>query len=181
MAVIPYAAQTWTDAVSDVSGARMTVMEAGILAAHLQPAVSVYHNANQSINNATATALAFNSERLDTAAGVADTQHDTVTNNSRLTCRYAGVYQITANIEWAATANTGLRDLYLRVGGTTIIAYTKTPASTISVTYQQNVTRLYTLAVNDYVEAVVLQTSGAALPVQATGNYSPEFMMVRVA
>jgi hypothetical protein len=39
----------------------------------------------------------------------------------------------------------------------------------------------YPLVVNDYVEAVVRQTSGGALNVLALGNQSPEFMMARVA
>src|SRR6266576_1935140 len=92
--VIPYVAQTWTDGVSAASAARLTVIEAGVHEAHFQPAVRVFHNAAQSLTTGVATALAFNSERFDQAGNVADTQHDTVTNNSRLTCRYAGVYLI---------------------------------------------------------------------------------------
>ena len=37
---------------------------------------------------------------------------------------------------------------------------------------------LYELAVNDYVELVVYQSSGGALNVVSSGNHSPEFMMV---
>ena len=40
-----------------------------------------YHNAAQSINTASETTLALNSERWDT-----DSIHDTAVNNSRLTC-----------------------------------------------------------------------------------------------
>ena len=35
----------------------------------------------------------------------------------------------------------------------------------------------YSLAVNDYVELVVYQSSGGALDVNAAANYSPEFGM----
>jgi hypothetical protein len=40
----------------------------------------VYHNADQTITNATLTAINFNSERFDT-----DAFHDNSTNNTRLT------------------------------------------------------------------------------------------------
>jgi hypothetical protein len=45
----------------------------------------------------------------------------------------------------------------------------------------QVVTALYDLAVNDYVELHVRQNSGISLNVAASSNYSPEFMMTRVA
>jgi hypothetical protein len=177
MPTIPYVKQTWTDGSSFASAARMGVLESGIFETSLAPAVRVYHNAAQSITNNTATVLAFNSERYDQAGGVASTQHDTATNNSRLTCRYAGIYSICANIEWLSSA-TGIRQLYLRLNGTTIIAqvYASSPGFSSQV-----VSTHYSLAVNDYVEAYVVQTSGGALSVGSAANYSPEFMMVRVA
>src|SRR5262245_1380457 len=98
MPTIPYVKQTWTDGASSCNAARNNVHENGLFEISYAPAVHVTHNANQSINTATDTVLAFNTERFDQCANTADTMHDTVTNNSRLTCRYAGVYQITAHI-----------------------------------------------------------------------------------
>src|SRR5919108_3473294 len=94
----PYVKQTWVDGVSTCSAARNTYQEEGISAAHLQPSVRVFHNATQSITTATETALAFNSERWDTAFGSASTQHDTATNNSRLTAQYAGKYLVVGHV-----------------------------------------------------------------------------------
>jgi hypothetical protein len=158
-----------------LSAANMNLIDLGILAAHFQPAARVFHNAAQSTTTAVAFVLAFNSERFDT-----DTIHDTSTNNSRLTCKTAGKYQITANVDWVGNA-TGYRQIYLRLNGATIIASAIDPQLGAGINTHQSVTTLYDLAVNDYVEAVVIQTSGGSLNVNSTANYSPEFMMARIA
>lgn len=176
--VIPYTKQTWTDGVSSCSAARNNVHEDGLNDAHFQPCVRAFHSAAQSITTATNTALALNSERFDQAGNVASTMHDLVTNNSRLTCRHAGVYEIIGNIEWAANA-TGVRDVFIRLNNTTNIAYGRLPSLT-AVTAQQEATTHYALAVNDFVELFVFQNSGGGLNVNATSAYSPEFSMVRV-
>ena len=178
MAVIPYVAQTWTDGVSSASAARMLVLENGISEVSLAPAVRVYHNATQSITTATETALSFNSERFDQVAGAASTQHDTVTNNTRLTCRYAGVYHIIGNAGFSGNA-TGVRIYQIRLNGATEIARAESTGST-AYNSVQTVATLYVLAVNDYVELTVTQNSGGSLATLQAGNYSPEFMMVRV-
>lgn len=173
--VFPYTKQTWTDGVSSCSAARNNVHEDGIFNAHNAPAVRVFHNATQNITNNTTTVLAFNSERFDQAGGAASTQHDTATNNSRLTCRYAGVYVISGSIQWNSSAVQS--DIYIRLNGATVIA------ADIAVADQRahNVSTMYVLAVNDYVELLVTQNSGGTIGVTSSANYSPEFMMVRVA
>jgi DNA-binding transcriptional regulator YdaS (Cro superfamily) len=180
MPVVPYVKQTWTDGVSSGSAARFTVIEQGIHEVSLAPAVRVFHSASQTITTGTVTALAFNSERFDQAAGSASTMHDTATNNSRLTCLYAGVYMVSANIEWAANA-TSFRRLTLRTNGGTSWASTDIEPETAIVFRQALTGILIPMAVNDYVEAVVQQNTGGALAVSSVANVSPEFMMVRVA
>jgi hypothetical protein len=178
MPIIPYVKQTWTDNVSSFSAARGAVIESGIHEVSLAPAVRVFHNANQSINHNTFTILAFNSERFDTAAGAAATHHDTVTNNSRLTCLYAGKYLITAHVGWDVSA-VGVRIVRILLNGLTEIARNRTTAADNVTTH--SVTTLYDLAVNDYVVVEVYQDRGSALNVATAANYTPEFMMVRVA
>lgn len=177
--VIPYAAQTWTDDVSTGSAARFNVLEEGVKDVSLAPCVRVYHSVNQAVVTATLTALAFNSERFDQAAGAASTQHDTVTSNSRLTCRYAGIYQITGCAEFSANA-TGYRDLRVYLNTATMIALNRDVTASGSLTSEMNVSTLYSLAVNDYVELMVYQTAGVNVNVTASANWSPEFSMVRV-
>ena len=132
----------------------------------------VYHNANQTINDATGTAVAFNSERWDT-----DTIHDTVTNNSYLTCKTAGKYLIIFSAVFAAC--TSRIYFNIRLNGLTIIAST-VGESSVSGILQTTCTTIYDLAVNDYVEAIVWQNSGGALALQYLPEYSPEFMMQRI-
>lgn len=180
--VIPYVPQTWVDnnASNPVSAARMGVLEEGINDVSSAPAVRVFHNASQATTTGVAFVLAFNSERIDQAGGVASTMHDTVTNNSRLTCRYAGVYLINGLVEIAANA-TGLRRLDVRLNGTTIIGSESTLNIGAGANLQMEVSTLYPMAVNDYVELLVTQNSGGNLNVNVAGNYSPEFGMCRVA
>jgi hypothetical protein len=182
--VIPYVENTaWADGSgggTPITAAKLNVVEDGISNAHLMPAVRVFHNATQSITTVTATVLAFNSERFDQAGGAASTQHDTVTNNSRLTCRYAGIYHIAANVGWQSSTATGFRQVRIRLNGTTYIAGVQGDAGQASTIYQ-SVSTLYALSVNDYVETVVDHSQGTSINVLATSNYSPEFMMVRVA
>jgi hypothetical protein len=180
--VIPYVRQTWTDGSgggTPISAARLNVLEEGIVDVSYSPAVSVTHNASQSINTSTNTILAFNTERHDQAANAADTMHDIVTNNSRLTCRYAGVYLIQASVEWATNV-TGERIVELFLNNTTVIARDRRAAGAVG-SIVQGCYKQRLLAVNDFVEVRVFQTSGGALNVTVGADYSPEFMMVRVA
>lgn len=172
---------TWVDGSgggTSIDAADLNANDLGVFNAFYQPCVRVTHNAAQTITTATNTALAFNTERFDQAGNAADTMHDTVTNNSRLTCRYAGVYQITGNVEWVANA-TGERMTLIRLNGATQIGRSYIQASA-AVGHAYSVSTLYALAVNDYVELVVFQNSGGNLNVTLSANYSPEFMMVRV-
>jgi hypothetical protein len=184
MAVVyPYVKNTtWADGSgggTPDTAAKKNIIEDGIFNAHNAPAVRVFHNANQSITTATETALAFNSERFDQAGGAASTQHDNTTNNSRLTCLYAGIYAIEACIEWATNA-TGERLLVIRHSvGPTAIARSRFSAGAASI-ISQTTSCHYALAVNEYVEVTVYQNSGGNLNVTTVGNHSPEFSMVRV-
>ena len=186
MPVIPYVKQgapfvDTAGASGTFNAAKANAMDAGIFEAMQQPAVRVFHNTTQSLTTATLTALAFNSERFDQAGGSASTMHDTVTNNTRLTALYAGIYQVSGTIEFAANS-TGDRAIAIRVGptGPTIIAYHQMTAAA-SGNSRMSISTIYNLAVNDYFELMAFQTSGAGLNVTSTANYSPEFGMVRVA
>jgi hypothetical protein len=184
MPAIPYVKNpTWADNVgggTSIDAADLNIIENGIFEISYAPAVGVFHNANQAITTSTLTALAFNSERFDQVANAASTMHDTVTNNTRLTCRYAGVYDIKGCVVWAGNA-TGIREVDIRLNGATQLQQEKQINAGAGETVAQSISRHYPLAVNDYVELMVWQTSGGNLNVNVVGNYSPEFSMVRVA
>jgi hypothetical protein len=161
-----------------ITAAKLNNIEQGVFDAHLMPAVRVYHNTTQSVSTATHTALAFNSERFDTAGGAASTQHDTVTNNSRLTCRAAGKYQIGGHIAFTSSALGAFRLVRIRVNGSTYIAEQVIgPTASASL----SVATLYDLAINDYVELTCYQDTGSSMTIAVSSNYSPEFWMVRLA
>lgn len=135
-----------------------------------------YHNAAQSIANATLIAVTLNSERFDT-----DTIHDTATNNSRLTCKTAGVYAIFGHVAWANNAVGTIRGLLIKLNGTTFIgAVYAPPITTAAIECYRSVSSLYQLAVNDYVEMFAYQDSGGALNLNSTAALGSEFGMVRV-
>jgi hypothetical protein len=171
MPTIPYVKQTWTDGVSSYTGARGAVQEDGIFAAHYQPYVQVSHNTTNSVLNNTATALACNTESFDQASNAADTMHDTSTNNSRLTIRYAGIYLVwVSDLIWSANptnAKVQFRDTGSAFFGTQqVVADWRTMATS----------GLWSFSVNDYVECLVTQISGGTLTIGASFN----FAMVRV-
>jgi hypothetical protein len=161
-----------------ITAAKLNNIEQGVFDAHLMPAVRVYHNTSQSIADGTHVPLAFNSERFDTAGGAASTQHDTVTNNTRLTCRYAGKYMIGACVQFAASSAGVYRIVQIRLNGSTVIGKCIAAASADA---ELTVPTLYDLAINDYVEATALQNTGSSMTIAANANSSPEFWMVRVA
>lgn len=136
--------------------------------------VRVYHNADQTINHATFTSLAFNSERWDSAA-----LHSTLSNNSRLTAVQAGIYLITGSVYFANSSTSGRREVYILLNNTTVIANQHYTAASSGST-NMVVTTAYQLAVGDYVELGVWQDSGGALAVSSVGNTSPEFSMTRL-
>lgn len=135
------------------------------------PSARVYNSAALTIaTGGVGTSLTFDSERFDTRS-----LHSTSANTGRLTAPVAGLYVITAQIEWAANG-VGERDLILNLNGTTNIARSLHPTTAVGTT-AQSISTLYKLAANDYVQVVVRQTSGGNLNVTASGNYSPEFSM----
>ena len=177
----PYVKQTWTDGVSQTTAARMGVLEQGVYDAQSAACARVYHDAAQAVANATLTKLAFNTERFDVDGLGTSTIHDTAVNNTRLTARVAGKYQVTGNITFAANA-TGERIIYLLLNNVAVIGEQR--HSTNSVVGAETtlcVTTLWNLAVNDYVEVQAYQTSGGSLNVVWNNARSNEFMMVRVA
>lgn len=131
---------------------------------HPQSMATVWHNAAQSIANATYTVLAFNQDEINT-----DGMHSTVTNNSRLIAPVAGKYRITGSVMFAANA-VGMRAYQVRLNaagnpaaGTLVDAAQCPPGGDDTILSKS---KLYTLAANDYVELFAYQSSTGALNVQ---------------
>lgn len=125
------------------------------------PTCRVYHNATQSVANATNVALAFNSEREDT-----DTMHDTVTTNTRITIKTAGRYVVIGHAGFAANA-TGKRTLLIRKNGSVNLAEQDTLNLGAGEGVGLTISTAALCAVNDYFELIAYQTSGGALNIFA--------------
>ncbi len=155
------------------AGTGLTISGTTITSAAGFIGVRAYNSGALSTSNDTNTILTLDSERYDTTAF-----HSTASNTSRLTVPtgQAGYYHITASVEWANAAG-GSRGIEILLNGATVIAgQSGLPTTSDSIVTKQAVSTDYNLAVADYVEIRVRQTQGT-LNVNATGNYSPEFMM----
>ena len=154
-------AKTWADAIRDSL----------LWLATDAPTCRVYNSANISITTSgTAQALTFDSERFDVGGC-----HSTSVNTGRITVPSGagGKWQIGGSVEFASNS-TGYRQVYIRLNGTTAIGNVAVSANATAAT-QLNVTALWALSAGDYVELVVVQTSGGALNVTTNSAWSPEF------
>jgi hypothetical protein len=138
---------------------------------HLYPpsAVRVYDNSDTSINNAAWTMLSFSNERFDL--------EDLHESGAHLKCKIAGKYLIFAHVTFAANG-TGYRQLAIRCNGTYIAR--QTAPGTGGIDTNLSLATVYDMAVDDYADMCVYQSSGAALNVYHSSQYSPEFGMVRI-
>jgi hypothetical protein len=146
-----------------------------VAAGAIRPQARVYHSATTAIGNGVQTRLAFDSELFDT-----DGMHDLVSGlgfGERLTAKTQGLYSISAHVQFASNA-TGIRQLYLQVNGATIIAMVTTDATSGGANTDMSIETKYRLAVNDYVEVWVQQTSGGNLNLNSAPRQSREFVMV---
>jgi len=135
---------------------------------------SAYHNTSQTAANETYVALAMNSEYFD-----GNTIHDNTTNNSRLTCKAAGKYLVSAFVAWPAISSSNLCALGIRKNGTTILCNVQQQPMA-SYNLEQSVCALVELAVNDYIEAFVWHNTGTSRTIPAR-NGGPQLSMVKVA
>lgn len=125
----------------------------------------VYHSTTQAATNGAPLILAFDSESYDT-----DEMHSpSPADNSRLTIRTAGVYLLTAQVDFASNA-TGVRAAYIVVGGTLQVGGLASAA--VAIDQPVTATAQVELAADDYVEVMALQTSGGSLNVLASSSFS---------
>jgi hypothetical protein len=131
--------------------------------------------ANQSINDATPTFIAFNTETYDT-----DSYHDNATNPTRLTIPDDGWYVVAGSAVFASNA-TGYRRLQIFLNGIGFVgrpAALQNAVSGIATSISVTSAAVF-LSAGDYLEFEVTQTSGGALNVLTnTGTW---FSVRRIA
>lgn len=120
----------------------------------------IFHSVNQSLANATTTALALDSETLDTNGF-----HDPATNNPRFTipAGKAGKYRIEGTIAFANNG-TGERTASIYKNGVTELRTVLVGGAAGGTNgLYVSVSDVQSLAVNDYVDLRATQNSGGAL------------------
>ena len=119
------------------------------------PAARVFRSTPQTVGAAN-TILSFDGERFDTA-----NLHSPTANPSRLRAPLAGVYLITANVNWDLPDGTPIWMGLRRNGGLTGDAFIAAEAETAQVSDEQALSTIYKLAAGDFIDVVVHQGSGA--------------------
>ncbi len=137
----------------------------------IQPAVSVYSNANFDCGADVWTSIDFTHERWDSnAMWAVGTPHQLI-----VPAGGAGIYHIGGNVEFASGGGAGevTMGIYIWLNGATIIAqnYAQDDNDGPATTY--HVSRDYQLAVGDTLELRARNADGD--DVRSVGNYSPEF------
>jgi hypothetical protein len=140
------------------------------------PSCRVYNSVNISIANNTDTALTFDSERWDS-----ELMHSVSSNQGRITIVTPGKYLVIAQVDWATGTGTNPRKVWIRKNGTTVVGQGLQPNESSGGVATQNVVTLVNLVAGDYLEVLVRQTSGGALNVLASADFSPEFMAMKVS
>jgi hypothetical protein len=134
------------------------------LASTVYDKVRVSKSGTQSIANSTDVQITFETETFDTNG-----LHSTSTNPSRFTAVKAGYYQVSVTVDWAVNA-TGIREVSIRKNGSTVSGNVTQAVTTATRPTRQTHSDIVSLAVGDYIEANVVQTSGGALNID-TGTY----------
>jgi hypothetical protein len=150
------------------------------------PAVSAYSSVDINIPTDTNVFLPLDTTEYDLNASTA--QHSTTTHPSRLTCQQAGVYHITAWIQWVSATDSATRFLNVQLNTEITIVDTEARGAIFSGGYHQQCSIDYFLNVGDYLEIMVNQASGSTSSILGTSvgaldfsGPSPKLSMFRAA
>ena len=123
------------------------------------PAFSAYGNADQTIATETFTKVQYNIELFDTASA-----YDNATNY-RFTPLVAGYYSVYAFFDWANTASTNARSIYIYKNGSAYRRSQQQTAATSSITATNVSAILYLNGSTDYIEIYSYQSTGGNLTI----------------
>lgn len=140
--------------------------------AQLSPRASVRRTTDQTIPDATTTAIDYGAAADVVGTGLSFS----ASASTVLTVKVAGLYLVVGEVGWALNA-TGRRDLWVYKGSSGVAISRVTPMSGI-VTYQ-TVVALVPLAIRDTLSLWVRQTSGGNLAL-LTSSFTPKLSAVRV-
>lgn len=160
-------AKTYNTIGTFTSGAILTAAQMNEIGTNtnnyrVPPLCRVYRNAalshTSSANNQTP---AFDTESFTNTDGGAVSGMWTSGDGSKITIRTAGVYVVTATIQFAANG-TGFRQLEILLNGTTVIGK-EVEAGNSSYSSTLNASTIYSFAATNYIQCQVYQNSGGNL------------------
>ena len=128
--------------------------------------VELYIAGTPLIANVTYTNLGWDAEHFDPFG-----LHDNAVNNSRITIAKAGKYFVHTVVKWDFNT-TGTRFVFILVNGTINIGLEQEGKSFDQLMIVQ---RQFNLAVGDYLQVQVYQSSGGNLIVRGAGQYNSFF------
>lgn len=163
------ALDTATEALMDATTNAITFLRS-------PPRASLTRSSNQTIADSTNTAVQFNAEEFDSEGG-----HDTVTNNTRYTAVYDGVYLVTYAVPWAATASEFKGAAWIRRSDGTDFAPSEIYKSTFNVSICCTGSSLVTLSTSEYVEIYCWQDRGGNLAIDQTQHGGPRMSVLWVS
>jgi hypothetical protein len=133
----------------------------------------VYRTTGIGLATAADTPIPFTAERWDT-----DNFHSG--SSTQLFINTIGKYLIIGNFEFSGNDNTGRRELYIRLNGTTDIGRMNTNTMSVAnIPTRMFVSTIYSLSVGNYVELVAF-SSAAGVSGSAASNRSPEFSIQKI-
>jgi hypothetical protein len=134
----------------------------------------VKRTTTQAVETATPTAISFDSEVRD------DGGFYSSANPTRFTAIADGWYVFSSTCRWAG-ANSYGRRLYARLNGTTELSGTSVISDPDHNDPRQNVSGIYYLSENDYIEFMLDQNSGGTINIQANSYGSIVFVLNGIA
>ncbi len=139
------------------------------------PAVDVARvNSDQTIPDGAETPVVYNGEAYDTA----DIHPNNVNGDSRFTAPVDGLYFVRVSVRWASGGPGTRRLIIRRNGGNNEATHEYTPDG-VGRPFVHSISTIVELNAGDFVEAIVIQTSGDDLDVAL--NVDTSFQMLWLA
>jgi hypothetical protein len=141
------------------------------------PQCQAYDTTGLTLTTGVAATVPLGAENYDEPQPGDSPMHDNTTNNSRITIRTTGKYQIDAYVCFAANATGARRVEVVKNGAASIVTNSQPATPTVSTTIQASKT--VPLSAGDYIEMQAYQTSGGNLALN-TSAPGPSTLTVRL-
>jgi len=147
--------------------------------------IEVSIGSDAGISRDSSTALTWTQAMHDIVAGTAgSTQWNSSSNQTRIVCKSAGRYYIYGVVAWQASNNNGALELKIKHEGNVLAVHNENGNSESQRLYQR-ASKVYNLAVDDYLELFVYQDTSSNRACQYLINNSiidaPTFGMYKIA